>query len=136
MKTILLVIPLVVFVTPFTMRTTQQPPIERPHSMANMPMMQHTNCPMQIQATELSIDDYTRGVDLRMTTKTGDLNQLRLRVESMAKMHSASAGAGMPGARMHGNNIPFSLKYEEVPNGARLTLTPQDPAKLDEFRVR
>src|SRR5262249_40862336 len=86
--------------------------------------------------TELSIDDVTRGIALTMTTKTGDLNQLRLRVESMAEMHSASAGAGMPGARMHGNNIPFSLKYEEVPNGARLTLTPQDPATLEEFRVR
>jgi len=41
----------------------------------------------------------------------------------------------MPGVRMHVNNIPFSVKYEEVSSGARLTLTPQDPAKLDEFRV-
>ena len=35
---------------------------------------------------------------------------------------------------MHGNMMPFSVKYEEIPNGARLTLTPKDPAKLEEFR--
>ena len=137
MKNILLVIPLVVLLTPFTMGITQQQaPTERPYTMPHMPMMQQGSCPMQIQGTELSIDDVPGGIALTMTTKTGDVAQLRLRIESMAKMHAASAGAGIPGARMHGNNIPFSVKYEEVSNGARLMLTPQDPAKLDEFRVR
>ena len=32
--------------------------------------------------------------------------------------------------------MPFSIKYEEVPDGARLTLTPTDPARLEEFRTK
>jgi hypothetical protein len=32
--------------------------------------------------------------------------------------------------------MPFSIKYEEVPNGVRLTLTPKDPAQLEEFRPK
>ena len=30
--------------------------------------------------------------------------------------------------------IAASAKYEPVPNGAKLTLTPKDPAKLEAFR--
>jgi hypothetical protein len=44
----------------------------------------------------------------------------------MAKMHSTDG--------TDGNMMPFSVKYEDVPNGARLTLTPRDPGKLQEFR--
>ena len=32
--------------------------------------------------------------------------------------------------------IPLSIKYEEVASGARLTLTPKDPAQLDAFRTK
>ena len=28
------------------------------------------------------------------------------------------------------------MKYEEIPNGARLMLTPKDAAQLSEFRMR
>jgi len=36
---------------------------------------------------------------------------------------------------MHGNMMAFSIKYEEVAYGARLTLTPKNPAQLDAFRT-
>ena len=49
----------------------------------------------------------------------------------MAKMHSGSSKAGM-----HGQMMSFSVKYEEVPTGARLTLTPKDLTQLDEFRTK
>lgn len=32
-------------------------------------------------------------------------------------------------------HMPFSVAYEDVPNGARLTLTPKDPEQLEEFRA-
>ena len=38
--------------------------------------------------------------------------------------------------QMQGDMMPFSIQYEEVPNGVRLTLTPKDPAKLEEFRAK
>src|SRR5262249_42562669 len=36
---------------------------------------------------------------------------------------------------MHGNMIPFSVKYEEVADGARLTLTPKNLTQLDALRT-
>ena len=32
--------------------------------------------------------------------------------------------------------MTFSVKYEEVPNGARLTMTPKDQSQLKEFRAK
>jgi hypothetical protein len=46
-----------------------------------------------------------------------------------SKMHSASETKGI-----HEKMMPFSTTYEEVPGGARLSLTPRDPEKLEEFR--
>src|SRR5215831_18243796 len=87
-------------------------------------MMQ--NCPMQVPGAEVSISDTNDGIAVTITTSSGDVAELRRRVESMAKMHSNDG--------MHGNMMPFSVTSEEIQNGARLTLKPKDPAKLAEFR--
>lgn len=94
------------------------------HGMGAMSMMQ--NCPMQVPGAEVSVQDTNDGIALRITTTSGDVAELRRRVESMAKMHSNEG--------MHGNMMPFSVTYEEIQSGARLTLKPKDPAKLGEFR--
>jgi len=99
-----------------------------PQHQMNMSMMQ--NCPMRVPGTDLSVTDTENGIILSITTKTGDVAELRRRVENMAKMHSASSTTAM-----HGNTMPFFVKYEEIDYGARLTLTPKDPAQLDAFRT-
>ena len=93
--------------------------------MPSMPMMMQT-CPMQVSGAEISVLDTKEGIALTITTTMGDVAELRRRVEGMAKMHSTEA--------MHGNMMPFTVAYEEVPNGARLTLVPKDLQKLQEFR--
>src|ERR1051326_8500655 len=95
------------------------------HGMAGMPMME--NCPMQVSGADVSIIDTNDGIALSITTKSGDVADLRRRIENMAKMHSNDG--------MHGNMMPFSVTYEEIPNGGRLTLTPKGSANLEEFRT-
>src|SRR5262249_53587851 len=99
-----------------------------PQHQTYMSMKQ--SCPMRVSGTDLSTTDTENGIDLTLTTKSGDVAELRRRVENMAKMHSAPSNTAM-----HGNRIPFSIKYEEVVYGARLTLTPRNPAQLDAFRA-
>src|SRR5579883_2402001 len=93
--------------------------------MAGIPMMMQS-CPMQVAGAEVSILDTKDGIALTITTTSGNVADLRNRAERMAKMHSSEA--------MHGNMMPFTAAYEEVPNGARLTLVPKDSQKLPEFR--
>jgi hypothetical protein len=99
-----------------------------PRNHTDTSMMQ--SCPMKVPGTDLSITDAENGIALTLTTKSGEVAELRRRVENMAKMHSASSNTAM-----HGNMMPFSIKYEEVAYGARLTLTPKNPAGLDAFRA-
>jgi hypothetical protein len=99
------------------------------HDTHNMAMMQ--NCPMKVTGADVAAADIENGIAVTITTKSGDVAELRRRTENMAKMHSGSSNADM-----HGQMMPFSAKYEEVPNGARLTLTPKDLTKLEEFRAK
>ena len=93
--------------------------------VVGMSMMMQSR-PMQVSGAEVSVLDTKDGIALTFTTTSGDVADLRLRAESMAKIHSTEA--------MHGNMMPFTVAYEEVPNGARLTLVPKDLQKLQEFR--
>ena len=93
--------------------------------MTGMSMMMQS-CPMQVPGAEVSILDTKDGIAVTITTTSGDIADLRARVEPMAKMHSTEA--------MHGNMMAFSATYEAIPNGARLTLVPKDPQRLPEFR--
>lgn len=94
------------------------------HGMTGMPMM--GNCPMQVAGATVSIQDTNDGIALAITTESGDVADLQRRVEGLAKMQSTDG--------MHGNMMPFTVVYEQIPNGARLTLKPKDPGKLEEFR--
>ena len=130
MKTILLTAALMVSFVSFAMGSSQHGAAEPQHGAPRMSMMQ--NCPMNTSGAEISVADTTNGVSLTITTKTGDVAELRRRSENMAKMHSAASGTGMHGQMM----MPFEVKYEDVADGSRLTLTPKDPARLEEFRTR
>jgi hypothetical protein len=104
---------------------------EKTQGMNQMGMAQ--NCPMNVKGAEVATADTKDGISLTFTTKSGDIADLRRRVQAMAQMHSTvSSEAGMRGAMM----IPFTAKYEEVPQGARLALAPEDAAKLAEFRAQ
>jgi hypothetical protein len=99
------------------------------HQAPNMPMMQ--SCPMKVTGADLAVADVDGGIAVTVTTKSGDVADLRRRTENMAKMHGDSSTGNM-----HGPMMSFSVKYEEVPNGARLTLTPKDLTQLEEFRTK
>jgi hypothetical protein len=52
-------------------------------------------------------------------------------------MHNAPHGSEAPNeAMMQGRIMPGTVTYEAIQNGARLTLTPKDPAKVGEFRAQ
>jgi hypothetical protein len=99
------------------------------HQASNMPMMQ--SCPMKVAGANVSVADVENGIAVTITTESGDVADLRRRTENMAKMHS-----GFSNGEMHGQMMSFSAKYEEVPNGARLTLTPKIASQLEEFRTK
>jgi hypothetical protein len=106
-------------------------PASRQSGPQHQPMSMMQSCPMKVTGADVSVADVEHGIALTVTTKSGDVADLRRRTENMAKMHSESSNAGM-----HGQMMSFSVKYEEVPNGARLTLTPKDATQLQEFRAK
>lgn len=118
---------LLISVASFAAAVVQQKPV--PQQASAMQMMQ--DCPMNVQGAEIAVADTSDGIILSLTTKSGNVEELRRRAERMANMHSSPAGTStvMPGMMM-----PGVVKYEAIPGGARLTLTPKDPAKLNEFR--
>jgi hypothetical protein len=107
-----------------------------------LPVFAMPDCPFKAAGTDIAVADTKDGVALTMTSKTGNVADLRRWAENMAKMHNAMPNEGMmregmmPEGMMHGKMIPFSAKYEEVPAGALLSLTPKDPTRLEEFRVK
>ena len=106
-------------------------------SMKMMDVTAMQNCPMAIPGATISVDDTIDGIAIAFSTTSGDVAELRRRVESIAKMHSDSSSGGMmPGNMKAGKMIPFTLKYEATSDGARLLLTPKDPEQLLEFRTQ
>jgi hypothetical protein len=90
------------------------------------------NCPMNISGAEVAVADTTTGIVVTFTAKAEDVKGLQRRVERMAAMHT-----GMPaGQSMQGRMIAGDVTYGALPNGARLTLTPKDPAKLADFKAK
>lgn len=126
-----------VLISTFTMGAAAQTPKEQPKpgmpGMTDMSMMQ--SCPMTIEGASVGISDSVDGVHVAIMTKTGDVAELRHRIEAMAKMHGDMPNGSMPNM-MSGKIVPFTVKYEEVQDGARLTFTPKDPAQLSELRTQ
>jgi hypothetical protein len=106
----------------------QAAPPQRGMPMSSSMMMQH--CPMSVSGATVTTADTKNGITVTITTEKGDVADLRRKAESMAKMHSDSSMARMPGGSM----VAFAAKYKEIPKGAQLTLTPKDTKNLDEFR--
>lgn len=95
-----------------------------------MPMMGH--CPTALEGTSAAVTDTPTGVAIILTTnKPENVAELRRRAEQMAAKHNTDAPTP---TMMHGQMMPGTVKYEPVDKGARLVLTPKDPAKLAEFR--
>jgi hypothetical protein len=90
--------------------------------------------PMMLGDAEVAASDTETGIAVVFTSKNGDVDDLRWRIEHMSGMYTAPAANGM--MTMHGNLIPGTAVYEAVPGGARVTLTPKDSAQLDEYRAQ
>jgi hypothetical protein len=113
------------------------------HDMAAM-------CPMAVEGTTARAEDVDGGAALAFTT-TGDVAELRRRVAHMAEMHEqhhrdghAAHGEGH-GPMMHrdakmgmmGDGMampPATARSVDIEGGARLILTPKDPAALAQLR--
>ena len=95
-------------------------------------MMMDNACPMAL-GTEIAMADTADGVALTFTTKPANVAALQRRIEMWAAMHTSERKTP---AMMQGYMMPATVKYEAIENGARLTLTPRDPAMLTEFRAR
>jgi hypothetical protein len=120
--------------------------------MAGMMQM----CPMAVPGTQVSAADTAGGEAITFTTTPDALADLRSRVGAMADMHnqhhqgggadSMHAGGmqGMHGGMMgggagamHGGMMPPPSRavVEDVAGGARIVVTPNDPADLDPLRT-
>jgi hypothetical protein len=112
-----------------TLGVQNQTGTEATHNMGHMMQMMR-NCPMHVQGAKVAVADTADGVAVSITTESGKVDELRRRMKLIAEMRDANENrpAMMP------NRIPATVKYEEVPNGARLTLTPKDPAQLEALR--
>jgi hypothetical protein len=117
-------------------------------------------CPMGVPGTAVATSDTPDGVALAFTTPKGDIDELRAHVHRIANMHNAlgtttvaslhgpndtsppnapdklansplCGGMGMSGGTM----MPLaSASVVDVDGGARLILTPKDPAQLVALR--
>lgn len=116
-------------------------------------------CPMSVPGTKLSAADTPTGETLTFTTAPDQAAALRERVHAMADMHNrhhASGGAehggmgGMHGGGMMGGHAshggrdgrmgdmqmppPSRAVVEDLPDGARMIVTPNDPADLERLQ--
>lgn len=98
-------------------------------------MMQPQACPMKVTGADIATADTKDGVAITFTAKSAEnVAEVQKRVEQMSKMHDSMSGMPM----MQGTTpmAAFTSKYEKSKEGARLTLTPKNPADLKEFRTR
>ena len=97
-------------------------------------------CPEKVPGTTARAEDVDGGAALSFTT-TGDVAEVRRRVQRMAEMHNQHHGDGkssMGGSMgMMGEMMPPSqARAEDVDGGARLILTPEKPADLAAVREK
>lgn len=100
-------------------------------------------CPMAVEGATVEVEDVEGGVALKFATSAGDVKELRSRVHRIGEKHAAKMESGMhggKGAMMHGGKgdstsmVPHESKVEDVETGARMHLTPKDPAQLGDLR--
>lgn len=116
-------------------------------------------CPVAVPGTQVAVGDTPDGVAVTFTTTPDRTAELRARVHAMADMHNRHhQGAGMEhgamergemhrGAMMGGGMMgsgggeampmmppPSRATVDDVDGGARLAVSPNDPADLDRLR--
>jgi len=72
---------------------------------------QAQNCPMHVQGTNVTTEDVDNGIALNFTTDSGDVNDLRQRVQRMAEQHNqhfagATSGQEQPSGEMGTEGTP------------------------------
>ena len=86
-------------------------------------------CPMQVPGTTVTASNVEGGVALAFTTQSGEVAELRERVQRLTEAHHPHhSGAVM------GMAPPSTASAEEIESGARLVFRPQDPAQLEALR--
>lgn len=107
-------------------------------------------CPMSVPGTQVSATDTPTGEALTFTTTPDKATALREKVHAMADMHNrhhaagdsghggmgGMMGGGMAGGGMGGMQMPppSRASVEDLPNGARIMVTPNDPADLQRLQ--
>ncbi|BDG02410.1 hypothetical protein [Anaeromyxobacter oryzae] len=106
-------------------------------------------CPMSVPGTKVSAADTATGEALTFTTTPDQAAALRERVHAMADMHNRQhasgetghggmmggmMGGGMGGEEMGGMPPPSRAAVEDLPDGARIQVTPNDPADLQKLQ--
>jgi hypothetical protein len=145
---------------PAEMRSAQeqQSPQNMPSAGGEMMDQLSAGCPMVIQGADVSVTDTEGGVALAFTTGTGDVADLRTRVQHMAQMYERHHGqAGMMWHRMGGEGMGHrggpgmggegmdhmagrgpmpaaSTTLADTDLGARLELRPSDASQLGALR--
>lgn len=107
-------------------------------------------CPMSVPGTQVAVAETAAGEALTFTTTPDQAAALREKVHAMADMHNrhhsssgeagrggtggmgGMMGGGMAGGGMGGMQMPPPSRaaVEDLPDGARLVVTPNDPANL------
>ncbi len=136
--------------TPAAHPASAAPPRERAGDMMAM-------CPMGVPGTQVSAIDTADGEALDFTTTPDQVAELRSRVHAMAEMHNrhhASGDVGVRGHGMHGHEgmrggmmegggpekrgmmmpPPSRAVAEDLANGARLVVTPNEAADLQKLQ--
>jgi hypothetical protein len=100
-------------------------------------------CPMAVAGTSARAEDVDGGAAIAFTT-TGDVTELRRRVAHMAEMHARHHGEGhgpmmgndsKMGTMGHGMMMAAAqARSEDIEAGARIVLTPNEPAELARLR--
>lgn len=91
------------------------------------------SCPMVVEGARVEVSDTESGVALLFTTETGDIDDLRQRVQRMASKYQAQDGR--PGFRWKHGPIPsLNAAVVDIHQGVQLTLTPKKASGLEQLR--
>lgn len=116
------------------------------------PAARSAPCPVEVPGTQVAASDTPDGAAITFTTSTGDVAELRRRVQAMAEMHNAHLSSMEGGGMMHGGMMHGGMEGEtgegamampvaraaatDVPEGATLTFTAADAAQIELLRAR
>ena len=103
-----------------------------------------TTCPFGDHGARIGVEDTADGVDITVTTLR-DVEELRHRARDAAAMYGPAAHRGLGHHGKHGTGEHHGLGLAElrpevkaaevdVPGGAKIHVTPADPAKIDDVR--